>query len=236
MQKHFGRHLPYLLAFEFCIPDQPRTTSEIQSNLTQAIIHWQTIAVSFNASLVAQSFTQAVTQGNGCILDGVMFIHLQIAFHLNGQVQTSMLSNLLQHVVEEAQASRNVTLSATIQIYLYIYISLIGLATHFCYPFTGKKELCYLVPIFCCQGAIFFQALVNQSRLVILQVDGLTSQVLCQFHIRISVANHKTTCQIVFRIIQILAQHACARLAGRRIVFWKTTVNEHFIESNAFVF
>ena len=236
MQEHFGRHLPYLLAFEFRIPYQPRTTSEIQSYLTQTIIHWQAIAVSFDTSLVTQRFTQTIAQSNGSIFDGVMLVHFQVAFHLNSQVQASMLADLFQHMVKESQTGRNVTLSATIQIHLNIYIGLVGLATHFRYPFTGKKKLSYLVPIFRSQSTIFFQALVHQSGLVILQINGLTSQVLRQFHIRISVANHKTAGQIVFRIVQILAQHACAWLAGRSIVFRKTTVNEHFIKSDAFIF
>ena len=165
-----------------------------------------------------------------------MFVHFQIALYLNGQVQASMFADLLQHVVEEAQSGRDIALSATIQVYLNIYIGFVGLATHFRYPFAGKEKFGNLVPISGSQSTIFFQAFIHQSRLVVLQIDGLASQVLRQFHIRISVANHETTGQIIFRIVQILAQHACAWLSGRRIVFWETTVDEYLIKSNSFIF
>ena len=236
MQEHFRRHLPYLFTFEVGIPYQPRTASEIQGYLTQAIVHREAIAITFDTSLIAQGFRKTLTQGQSGIFDGVMFIHLQIALHTDGQVEATMLADLLQHVVEEAQAGRNVTLAASVQVYLYIYISFFSGTSYFRHPFTGKKEFSYLVPILGSQSAIFLQSLFYQCALVVLKIDGLTTKVLGQFHIGISVAYHEATRQIVFGIIQVFTQHTGAWLARRCIVFRETTVDEHFIKGDAFVF
>ena len=165
-----------------------------------------------------------------------MFIHFQIALHTDGQIEASVLAYLFEHVIEEAQTSRDVTLTASIQVYLNIYIGFLGSATYFSYPFTGKKELGYLIPILGSQGTICFQAFFYQCILIVLQIDGLATQVLRQLHIGVSVTNHKATSQIVFGIVEVFAQHARARLACRSIVFRETTVDEHFIEGDAFVF
>ena len=42
------------------------------------------IAISFYPPFFTQSTGQAITQGNGSIFNGMMFIHFQIAFHPNG--------------------------------------------------------------------------------------------------------------------------------------------------------
>ena len=56
MKEHFRRHLSYLFTLELGIPYQPRTTSEVQGYLTQAIVHRESIAISFDAAFVAQGF------------------------------------------------------------------------------------------------------------------------------------------------------------------------------------
>ena len=146
-----------------------------------------------------------------------------------------MLANLLQHVIEETQTGGNFTLATSIQIYLYIYVGFLGSATDLCHSLAGKEELSNLVPILGGKGAVCFQSFLHQSTLILLQIDGLATQVLGQFHIGVSVANHEAARQIVLGIVQILAQHTGARLASGRIVFRETPVDEHFIEGDAFI-
>ena len=54
MQEHLRRHLSYLLTMELSIPYQPRTTTKIEGDTTQAVIHRQTISITFNTALVTQ--------------------------------------------------------------------------------------------------------------------------------------------------------------------------------------
>ena len=56
LNKGSFNHVAYFFAFEFSIPDEPRTTSEIESHTTQAIVHRQRVAVALDASLVAKRF------------------------------------------------------------------------------------------------------------------------------------------------------------------------------------
>ena len=52
MLEHLGWHFAHLLSMELGIPDQPWTATEIQCYLTETIIHWQTVAVSFYSALI----------------------------------------------------------------------------------------------------------------------------------------------------------------------------------------
>jgi hypothetical protein len=52
VQEHFCWHLSDFLAMELCIPHQPRSSAKVKGNLTKAIIHRQTIAITLYATLV----------------------------------------------------------------------------------------------------------------------------------------------------------------------------------------
>ena len=69
-----------------------------------------------------------------------------------------MLAYLLQHVVEESQSGGDIALSASVQIYLYIYIRFFGGSTHLSHTLAGKEELGNLVSILGGEGTICFQA------------------------------------------------------------------------------
>lgn len=103
MLEHLCRHFAHLFSVELGIPNQPWTATEIQCHLTETIIHRQTLAVSFDATLVAQSLQQAFAQGNTRIFNGVMFIHIEVALGVDGEVHHAVLAYLLQHVVEETK-------------------------------------------------------------------------------------------------------------------------------------
>ena len=108
MLEHLGWHFAHLLSVELGIPNQPWTATEIQCHLTETIIHRQTVAVSFDATLVAQRLQQAFAQGNTRIFNGVMLIHIEVALGVDGEVHHAVLAYLLQHVVEETKTGRDV--------------------------------------------------------------------------------------------------------------------------------
>ena len=111
MLEHLGWHFAHLLSVELGIPDQPWTATEIQCHLTETIIHRQTVAVSFDATLVAQRLQQAFAQGNTRILNGMMLIHIEVALGMDGEIHHAVLAYLFQHVVEETETGRNVAFS-----------------------------------------------------------------------------------------------------------------------------
>ena len=60
MQEHFCRHLTNLFTIEFCIPYQPGASTEVQANLAKAVIHRQGIAITLDATLVAQCLIDTI--------------------------------------------------------------------------------------------------------------------------------------------------------------------------------
>lgn len=123
---------------------------------------------------------------------------------------------LLQHVVEESQASMNVGLSATVKVETNRDICLIGLALHLSKAFSGKSYLGYASPI----------VVIGYDERVAPQITG-------KLGIAIPVTYHKTVFEVVFPI-HILSEHSRTRLASRQIIGWETAVNMDGLEFNAF--
>ena len=103
----------------------------------------------------------AVAQSKGGIFDGVMLVHFKVTFHTDGEVHAAVLAYLFQHVVEEAQSGRDVTMPVTIQIQGYVYICLLGSTTYFRRTLTGKEEFGNLIPIPGGEGAVIFKSVTS---------------------------------------------------------------------------
>ena len=101
MKEHFRRHISHHLTVELSVPDQPRTSAEIEGNATQAIIHRQTIAVPFNAALIAQGFQQCLSKSDRRILYRFMLVNVQITLHKFNLIHSGMFSYLVQHMVKK---------------------------------------------------------------------------------------------------------------------------------------
>ena len=234
MQEHLRRHLAYLLAPELGLPHQPRASAKVQTNLAETVVHRHGIAVTLHAPLAAQCLVDALAKGQGGVFDGVMLIHLQIAFHRYLQIHAAMLANLLQHVVEKAQARMDTAPPVAIQVQSNMDVGFLGRAAHLGPALSGKKEFSHTVPIVGSQSADIFQRLVAaQQRLVLLQQDGPATQVLGQLHIRGTVADDKAMGQVIGGFIQVALQHACTGLAGRRIIRRQAAVYADLVESDA---
>ena len=86
MEEHFGGDISYLFPFKRNVPHQPRPSAKIQRHLAETIVHGQAETVPFYPSLVTQGPVERFAQGNGGILDGMVFIHVQIAPGAYGQI------------------------------------------------------------------------------------------------------------------------------------------------------
>ena len=116
MQEHLCRHLTDALTMELGIPDQPGPSTEIQSHLTETIVHRKRIAITFDAALAAQCLIDAIAQGKGGVFDGVMLIDMQISYCTDIQVDVAMPRNLFKHVVKESQACGNISPTVSVKI------------------------------------------------------------------------------------------------------------------------
>ena len=80
----------------------------------------------------------------------MVFVHLQVSFYLDGQVDASVLADLFQHVVEESQSGMDVTGPVAIQVQTDIDIGFVGRTPHFGSPLSGEQEFSDTVPV--CRG------------------------------------------------------------------------------------
>ena len=55
MEEHLGGHLADAFATEIGIPYQPWPSSKVECHRTETVVHGQAVAITLNASFVAQS-------------------------------------------------------------------------------------------------------------------------------------------------------------------------------------
>ena len=79
VRHQFGGQFADALAVEFSLPHEVGPAAEIERDLRFGLIHGQQKAVARDAALVAQRLAQRRSQRQCAVLDGVMFIDLQVA-------------------------------------------------------------------------------------------------------------------------------------------------------------
>ena len=147
MEEHLGRHFANLFALKLRIPHQPGTATKIETDLAEAIIHRQGIAVTLDAPLTAQRLIEALAQRQTGVFNRVVLIDVEVAFHLNLQVDVTMFCNLLQHVIKEAQSGGDLAFARSIQVKRHMDIGLTRGTTHLRVAFAGKDKLAHLIPV-----------------------------------------------------------------------------------------
>src|SRR5258708_756897 len=90
-------------------------SSEIHRGQTERFVHWHDkITGAQNAAAIAQSTIKNLTQRDPNILNRVMLINIQVALRRQFQIEASMSSKELHHVVEETDACGDLILSVTL--------------------------------------------------------------------------------------------------------------------------
>ena len=88
------------LAFEHAIG----AARKIDGHLHLRFVHGQQEAVARDAELVAQRLAQRLAERERAVLDGVVLVDLQIAVAVELEREAAVLGELLEHVIEEADA------------------------------------------------------------------------------------------------------------------------------------
>ena len=87
------------------VPHQIGAAREIERAAHQSVIHsQQAIAVAPNAAFIAESLAQGLPQGDAHIFDRMVVINVQISRAADGHVHQSMAGQLIEHVIEKANA------------------------------------------------------------------------------------------------------------------------------------
>jgi hypothetical protein len=80
-----------------------------------------------------------LTERDASVLDGVVVVYVQVALGLDRHVDQRMARKLVQHMVEEADARRNIGFSRAVDLDRYGDIGFLGLAA--CFGGTGRHDL-----------------------------------------------------------------------------------------------
>ena len=90
------------LAFEHAVG----AAREIDGDAHLRLVHGQHEAVARDAELVAERLAQRFAERQRAVLDGVMLVDLEIAVALELEREAAVFGDLLEHVIEEADAGR----------------------------------------------------------------------------------------------------------------------------------
>src|SRR5690242_2960917 len=102
---------------DFCLHHTTRPSAEVNGGSRECFIHrHQEIACAQDAALRAESLQHGLAKSNAYIFNGVMLIDVEVAPGTHFQVETTMASNQIQHVIEKADSCCNASSSTAIQI------------------------------------------------------------------------------------------------------------------------
>ena len=215
VEEHLCRHLAHLFPMELGIPHEPRPSAEVECHLAKAVVHGQTVAVALYATLVAERLADAFAQSQCHILDGMVFIDMEVAIATDVEVGHAVLGYLFEHVVEEAKSRLDVCFSVAVQVDAHLDVRFLCSTFHALYALSCKDKLGNLLPVH-----------------VVAQDETTASEVLCQLGIGGSVADDEASLQVV-SVCHVVGKHGCSGLTSGKMVFGKTAVNVDSVEGDA---
>jgi hypothetical protein len=107
------------------------STAEIDCHVRERFVEWDSrIAEPADAASFTQGLIQRLTERDADILGGVVLVHVQVAFGLEGEVETGVPREAVKHVVEKADTCGDVRPARTVQVQQYFHAAFPGLAVH----------------------------------------------------------------------------------------------------------
>ena len=111
--------LPIFGAGKLDLPDEVRPAGEVEGGADQRLVHRQQAgAVAADAALVAERLGQGPAEGDADVLDGVVVVDVQVAGGADVEVDQRVAGELVEHVVEEADAGRVVVPAGAVEVEL----------------------------------------------------------------------------------------------------------------------
>src|SRR6185436_14157772 len=110
------RQIADAIARELGVEDQKRAPAEVDGYFGIGLVHRQQEAVALYAALVAERLLERLPERQRDILDGVVLVDVQIARALHVELEAAVLAELLEHVVEEAEARLRMRIGRAVEI------------------------------------------------------------------------------------------------------------------------
>src|SRR5882757_431329 len=217
MRNEFGGQIADSFAVEASLPDEIRPAGQIHRNLGLGFVHREQKAIARDAAFVAQGLAQRGSQRERAVLDGVVFIDMQIAAAGQGQCESAMPRKLLQHMIEESQAGGHADGSLTRQIQLDRDIRFLGGTPH---PGMTSRAQYALRD---CRPRFLFGTGRAHPQALYPEIGG-------KFEIGIPVADHVAV-RLVHGIgLDIILDHAGLRFAAGAVLALEVRTDENGVE------
>src|SRR5260370_7168778 len=94
-----------------------RPATQIHCRRRECFIHrHEEVACAQDPALCPEGFEHRLTQSNPCVLDGVMLIHIQVAFGLDCEIERPMSPDKVQHLVHKPDSDAHPANPAPLQL------------------------------------------------------------------------------------------------------------------------
>src|SRR5215831_4712496 len=105
MRDHVAAQAADLGAAERQVDARPATPAEVDRDLGERLVEGNDgVAETADAPPLTERPMERLAEGNADVLGGVVLIDVQVAFGAHGQIEASVTSQAVQHVIEEADA------------------------------------------------------------------------------------------------------------------------------------
>ena len=102
---HLDGKVSYPIAIEICSVMQIKAPGQIDGGPSKCVVHrYIRVSEAANEGFVAQCFPKSVPQRDGYVLDGVVFVYMQIAVAEGLQPESSVFCEQIKHVVQKPDA------------------------------------------------------------------------------------------------------------------------------------
>ena len=155
-----------------------------------------------------------------------MLIDVKVSARSDGEVETAMTRDLLEHVIEKSQSGGDARNATAIEVQLDCDVGFEGCAFHAGTSRPQGQETVDLIPRSGDQIGLAAAAFTDEN--------GLRPEVFGQFDIGLAVANDERRRQIV-RAVDVLLKHPRAGFARGQVLGRKAAVNQHLAEQDTLV-
>ena len=109
--------------------DQERPTRHVERDPGQGLVHrQQAVSVAGQSPLVAERLGQRLAERDACVLDRMMIVDMAVALGPNGDVDERMTRELIEHMIEKADAGLDVGDAGPIEVEADLDARLLGFA------------------------------------------------------------------------------------------------------------
>ena len=125
----FGIEGAYLVAREFHVEHQHRPPRNVDHDARQRLVHRHVdTGVAGDAGHGAERLLDRLSERDADIFGGVMMVDVKVANRLHGDVNARMPGKQIEHMVEEADAGRDVGHACPVEVHADLDVGLLGLA------------------------------------------------------------------------------------------------------------